>query len=394
MKRQLVFAVSDIARNVTYYLRFFVQIFCVMFLFGICLSQLFSMYDFKERFGVFDNLSEVYVVRDKTDDDIFMERANKPDFPEKVYGFYSYINSLEGVKLMACESLSVSISSNEGLDIDYVSDPSGEKYYSLLYIEKNFSDIFDLSLKEGRIFYDEEYIDQGELTPVVLGYNYYGHYDVGDVIDGIFQVVGILNKDAFYLDPGKQGSVIYLDDCMIAPMVINEQTDPLALSNVVGFGTLITDDSVVQSKIVEKGRELQLFDDIEFISYRQQLDSIIEETMFFVRIGTVIMSIILLFCVMCLITSMMNYIDAYKGEFAVHLLCGATETDLIIRLVIPIALMLLMSGAIVAILIKKPITILALCIFSILFILLVATLPIIKIKNKEISGFLREEQND
>lgn len=394
MKSQLLFAFRDMKRNKVYYLRFFVQFICILLLSGICVSQFSSLYEFKSRFDIFDDLSEIYVMRDKTDDEVFVNRSNEEDFFEKVYGFYKELTALDGVELLAYDEQFVPVRSNESLDIAYVADPYGEKYYPLLYIEQSFADIFDLSVTKGRVFTKEEYEKEEKLTPVLLGYRYKEYYDVGTVIDDAYYVAGILEKDAFYLDPGKEGSVIYLENSMVAPMVVNQNTDPLVLSNMVGFGTIVTKDSTVLADIADRAGAIGLFDDMEFISYKQQLATIIQDAMLWISIGAIVMCIVLFFCLVCLITSMMNYIDVHRAELAVHLLCGATQADLIIRLAVPIAAMLLLSDGIAAYLIKEPATVGILLVFSVVLLAGVLLLPMIKIKRKNVAGFLREDQHD
>ena len=393
MKRQILFALEDIKRNPWYYVRFFVQMLFVLLLFAIGVSQLISLRGFQKKFDRFDDLSQVYVVRDMTDDRVFDERANREDFDGMVYGFYQYLSSLEDVKLMAYDTRTISFEDGRSWKTEG-EDYGGKIFYSLLCVEQNFEEIFDLSVIEGRGFVKEDYETEQSLTPVLLGNDFKKDCSVGDVLDNTYRVVGILRKDAFYLDPGKTGEILYLNNSVVTPMVVNETTDSSILCNMMGFGTLITDDAHRLTQIADTARDMELFDSMEFISYREQLRRIVSETRNMVAILMTLVGMVLFFCMICVITSLLNYIDSHRSEFAVHLLCGATRRDLTVRLALPVAGVLLLAEIPVAVAVRDTASLAATVLFGSLLLAGVITLPAIRIMRKEVADFLREDQHD
>lgn len=81
---------------------------------------------------------------------------------------------------------------------------------------------FNLSVDKGRLFYDSDYHD-GDIMPILLGYEYKDILKVGDEIEGRFigkpfkfKVAGILNQDSNILIAGK---ALYLDRYMVMPSI-------------------------------------------------------------------------------------------------------------------------------------------------------------------------------
>ena len=113
-----------------------------------------------------------------------------------------------------------------------------------------------------------------------------------------------------------------------------------------------------------------------------------------VYIGFLMMGTLLFFCLMCMITTMLSYIDAHKRELAVHLLCGAARSDLILRLIMPVIVMLILSIIISALVVRDPQTIAAAVVLCSLQLIIVSAFPILKIRNRDISDFLRKNEHD
>lgn len=397
MITQLRFTAEDIARHKLYYFRFFIQLLCSVLLFSFCITKLFSLDSFKKKFNIFEDLSNVYIMRDQTDDEVLFERINNDNsFFNNLTAFYEYLISLDSVNLIACDMQYININGSSSFsDIDCVfKDKNGDKYFSIVYAGKNFVDFFSFSLIEGRLFSDEEYSKRSFYLPVLLGNQFSRYYEIGDILNNEFLVVGFLAPDSFYLDPGKKTDVVYLNSSIVAPFIIDAETNPLGLVNFTAYGTLIAKDEHILPHIVEKARELKIFDGISFISYRDQLDRIVRESMVVIYIGFLMMGSLLFFCLMCMITTILSYIDVHKREFAVHLLCGATRSDLTLRLIMPVIVMLILSTIISALAVRSPQTIVAVLIFCGLQLIIVAIFPIIKIRKRDISAFLRENEND
>lgn len=392
---QLQFALEEICRRKIYYLRLFSQLLCSILLFSFCISQIYSLSSYKSKFEIFDDLTDIYIMRDQTDNIVFGERISNIGFFDKITTFYKYLTSLDGVKLIACDKRFIEITdqSLDGVSYDF-EDSSGRKFYPILFASKDFFDVFSFSTSAGRLFTEEDFEKRKELLPVLLGCNYSHKYGIGDTINGAFLVIGLLDSGLFYLDPGKSENVINLSNMIVAPFVMDEKADPTMLSNLTGFGTLITKDDSLLPQIAQKAQKLELFDDIEFISYSEQLQRITKDSVTLIMIELFSLVIILFFCMICLITALINYIDIQKKELAVHLLCGATPFDLLVRLVVPLFLLLAVSWIVSAITIKETATIVASLFFCCVLLLIAAVFPAMRILRRSISEFYRENEND
>ena len=159
---------------------------------------------------------------------------------------------------------------------------------------------------------------------------------------------------------------------------------------MIGFGTYYVNDPAVLSKIEDKAKSLGVMDGIEFISYSDQLENVVENMMRWIYIGFAASAVILLFCISCSITSLLNYVDANRHELAVHMLIGATKRDIITRLAIPTAAVLLIANLIVILILRKFEAAVATIVFSIILLSAIMILPAMRVNRKSLSDILNE----
>ena len=88
---QIRFALEDIRKNKSYFIRFFIQITCVLVLLGGCVSQISSIDKYKKKFSVFEKTSDLYIMRDMTENDVFLERLSDDGFQSKLFELYSFL---------------------------------------------------------------------------------------------------------------------------------------------------------------------------------------------------------------------------------------------------------------------------------------------------------------
>lgn len=214
--------------------------------------------------------------------------------------------------------------------------------------------------------------------------------ETGDVMEQEFIVVGILEKDAFYLDPGKTGDILFLSGTIIAPLIVNEETSYYELDSILTSSTIIVDDPAQLRAIEEKAKALEVYDKLEFISYAKQLENIVRENMTYVYFAIAVQGLILFFCIICIISALMNYINSHKKEFAIHILCGAKSKDLSLRIVFQILTCLLLSNVITFILFGLSLASLAILLTSAILLSLIVLAPIIQIIKKPLADYLKE----
>lgn len=398
---QIRFALEDIIKNKSYFIRFFIQITCVLVLLGVCVSQISSINKYKKKFSVFEKTSDLYIMRDMTENDVFLERLSDDGFQSKLFELYSFLAQSQKINFYSYYSDQI-IAEKEDLPIQYIQYPDKSKYYPLLYVDENFWDTFGLSCFEGRKFTKQDFSFNQTQIPIILGYQYSGYYNIGDVItqESVvetgntmkqeFIVVGILEKDAFYLDPGKTGDILYLSGTIIAPLIVNKETPYYELDSIITSSTIIVDDHSQLQTIEEKAKAMEVYDKLEFISYAEQLKNIVRENMTYVYFAIAVQGLILFFCTICIISALMNYINSHKKEFAIHILCGAKSKDLSLRIVFQILTCLLLSNVVTFIIFGLSLASLVILLTGAMLLSLIVLAPIIQIIKKPLADYLKE----
>ncbi len=386
---QLSFLAEDIKRNKSYFLRFFIQVTCTLILLGICVTQLVSTNEFRKKFAIFQETSEMYILRDCTEETLINERLSEPSIQGKVYEFYRFL----------CDSDEFSFYSycrgqlpaeKDDLDIEYIEFPDQSRYYPMMLVDQNFWTLFSLSCASGRAFTETDFTTESSQIPIILGAGYSDVYAVGDVIDGTYAVVGILEEKAFYLSPGTCGDVLYLKDTVLVPLVIHEQTDFTRIEQTITSGTVVTKDTRCLSSIANKAKSIELYEEMEFISFADQLQRIVRDNMFAVYLMMTIQFMLLFFCVVCMISALLNFVESHKKEFAIHILCGAKHSDLSLRIALQVGSCLLVSDILSLVIFGLSVSMVAVLLASILIGVLVVSFPIAKIAKKPLIDFLIE----
>ena len=398
MITQLRFSLNDILSKPFTFIFTFIQITASLLLIAFSFSSISNLAEFKSKFDIFENSNNVYMIWDNTDDNYFNELMNNDieNTEAKVYELYSYINNMENIKTYSFIQDGINIDTN--IDLYNVSPmdiyDDGENIfntYDLIKVNENFINFYDLHCESGNLFSKSDYSQVKSETPVILGYNYKKHYEIGETINNEFIIVGFLEKDAFYLDPKSYGEVLTLNNSIIAPMIINTESHLLDIDYAIASTTIFTDDPKYLNDIKEKSDSLNVYD-ISFRSYSEQLNRITEDTLYQVTIMITIIFIILFFCIISFISTLLNFIETHKQEFSVHLLCGAIKSDFILRVLWQIASIILISDIIILIMFKFSYTFIFTLFVSIFILAITLLLPMIRINKLTINELLQRNE--
>lgn len=339
------------------------------------------------------NIAGMYIVRDHTAENVIRERFSESDIDERFVGFYEYLSNSK--EFAFCSYLykptQISENKNEGAACSTTSD--GAKIYSLIYVNEQFPNIFRLTCNEGRLFSQKDYLDGGktELIPVVMGYSYQSDYKLGDTINGEYVIIGFLSKGNFYLAPGKTNNVLYLDDAIIAPLRASIVTSFSNADSVITSGTIITHQKKNLEQIRQVAISMRIYDDMEFISYSDQLSNIIRDTMSEVLLLICGFAMVLVLCIICAITTILNNIDMRQHELTIHLLCGACVKDIICRMDLQILIMISIPIAIAILFTKNVVGSISIFLTGFLVFIIVTAFPIWKLRQSGIPRMLRSD---
>lgn len=389
MMKQLKFSLEDIKAKPIAFLFIFIQILLSLLMTGFSFSMLNNTLDFKSKFDIFENTSKMYFICDHTEDTYFDQLLNEDsDAVYRSLQLYQFISQNKDFKSYSYVQESVILDTKEVLNTCSEKFEDGSAIYDQLSIDKNFSEIYGLECTEGSYFSDKDYLQKQNKIPVILGSNYHKYYKIGDEIYEDHIVIGFLKDKSFYLNPKSCGEVIYLDNYILSPLIINNTSDLLTLDNAILGTTLLTNEENVLNTIVEKSSELKLYD-ISFKSYTEQLNAIISDTFLYVYTIFSLVFLVLFFSVICIISSFMHFIETHKKEFAVHLLCGAKKSDFIFRIAWQILLIVFLGNLIT--LAVYGFSFAVLCTFSVSLILtiIILIMPIIKIGSQSVNELLR-----
>lgn len=247
-----------------------------------------------------------------------------------------------------------------------VSDPPS---YALnaYTVDRDYIDIFDLSLDSGRLFTEEEFtVLDPTHVPVLLGYDYKDYFSIGDTFEGylfssdyeanktVFEVIGFISKGQLFMPIS--GSLNTYDNHIILPYVYNSVEEWLTIYEenrdyfdtfklwtryTAGLGTC----GMMQSKmfLVEKGNEEA------FVEHLQNaIDSVDDEDVLKIHesnkaatyksdevnekfiILTVLAIVMLVFSLMSIIFSSVNNTSNNIKAYAVHRLIGATKAQILL----------------------------------------------------------------
>lgn len=319
MLTQLKFAWSDIREHPIAFFFSFVQILIALILIGKMSNGLSDLGAFKERIEYLENTKNTYMVIDNTDDEVFSEIIEDKNNGEKLFEIYSYFRNEADFKFYTCY-----------FNYDMFNDDSRE----IMFIDEGFFDVHKLEC-----VYDSSDIPfftdvLSDYVPVILGYSYQDKYKIGDIIvsdSGCQYVVSnFLKKNSFYLNLKSDDSLLYLDVAFICPVKITADSYPSDIASVIERGYVITENEDLLSYVEEKALPLN----ISFRSLKTQIENIMEEKLFDIYTESMIMVLLSFLCITCMISSLLVFIENHMKEFSVHILSGATMTDIAQRVII------------------------------------------------------------
>lgn len=390
--RQLQFSLEDIKSRPISFILIFIQIMFSLLMIAYSSSMIENVVDYKNKFSIFKNSSEMFMIVDNTDDEYFDELwNNQSDNIYKLLELYEFISNNKNINSYSFVTEAIILETNEILDTYAEKAPDNTVFYNLINVDYNFAETFNLECSSGEVFSINDYKTNNERIPTILGSNYQKYYNIGDEIFENHIVTGFLEENSFYLDPKSSGDVIYLNNYIITPMIINEQSDFLYIDNAITRSTILTNNNKELDKITNKSKELGLYD-FSYKSYTQQLNDILSQSFTYIYVSLIIVFLVLFFCVICIISSIMNFLETHKKEFSVHLLCGAQKKDFIIRVFYQIAIIIFLGNIVTVAFFGFSLPTLVTVVFSLIVMLIILYLPIVKISNQNVSELLRRSE--
>lgn len=203
--------------------------------------------------------------------------------------------------------------------------------YTLSVITEHYFDIFGFEVSKGRLFQNTEYgKDLSDNPPVVLGSDFENNYNIGDLYLDKYEVVGILKsgmKTTFL--KGDKSSIVSVDDDVFIPVMSIESMKSQGIDYPTSL--IYADDKSDLAAINDYAAEngMNTYNFISADETRQLIDLVSAKADISL---IVISSIIIILAVFSMIQSTLLYVRKNIRELLIHMICGASQSDILLRI--------------------------------------------------------------
>lgn len=369
-KIQLI--INDIRSSLPLYLLIFCQLLLVFYVVS-------SGCDFLSKAGngtaaqdiSYDSRNDNYYVKSKTDDEIRVAISGETNELSYYIG-----ENYKTVDFAYLDSLV------------YGDNISGD-IYDVYGVTSAFFDYYNITVEQGRLFSDDEYGGDGKNIPVVVGSTAADGYSVGDKYLDKYEIVGILKPGQYTYWMYSDMEATSVDTAVYMPIIGKE----FLKENGIDYPTqlIFAENKNALSAINEKAAELGIYG-YNFISIndmiKQRSDTFLQNSMIMIIIG----AIILVLCLLSLIETMLTYVRKNISELLIHVICGATINDIILRVGAGAFFVVFLSGMIMAVILHTLTATIAIIITGIISVI-ISLIPVVTtLKKKSLIIAVKEEK--
>jgi hypothetical protein len=421
--------------------------FIVLSIFQLSVSLLFlysSIYISNQvNFGnskileLFDN-KIIYKMQNK-DDYYDMVYRNEGD-TEKYEQFDEYLKSSKKFKHISYTQTLTLLSDFDGSNEfapkygGYSSNKDNITFNGIqsLVIDDRYLDVFQFKLDSGKLFQKTDYyksIDSKEITPIIMGSDYKDKFKLNDVVKFLendvvkeAKVIGFLDKDQYFISYLINFSNLNsLNKFILFPQrklgieaYKNVEDDKLKKANYkldvyndITNSFIIIDNKYkgqekqIANDIVSKSKDLKFFN-FKVFSAQEELDNFIQMYKDQNNIINTIFVIVLGICSIGIISNTIYSLRSKYKEFAVHIMSGASLSDIAIRVFYEILVLAVISGYVCYWLIIAgqktgmikfdTLAFIKLQVFNLLIAVLISIVPIIDVMKVQLNTLLKGKE--
>ena len=263
--------------------------------------------------------------------------------------------------------------------------------YTLSVITEHYFDIFGFEVSKGRLFQNTEYgKDLSDNPPVVLGSDFENDYNIGDLYLDKYEVVGILKsgmKTTFL--KGDKSSVVSADNKVFTPVMSIESMKAQGIDYPTSL--IYADDKSDLAAINDYAAEngMNTYNFISADETRQLIDLVSTKADISL---IVISSIIIILAVFSMIQSTLLYVRKNIRELLIHMICGASQSDILLRISAEV-LIINLVGVVVSSLIFMSLRTTLVFMLTGIATAVIAILPVmVSIKRKPLIMQIKEEK--
>lgn len=369
-KIQLI--INDIRSSLPLYLLIFCQLLLVFYVVSSGCDFLFEAGNGTAAQDIsYDSRNDNYYVKSQTDDEITMAISGETNELSYYIG-----ENYKTVDFAYLDSLV------------YGDNISGD-IYDVYGVTSAFFDYYNITVEQGRLFSDDEYGGDGKNIPVVVGSTAADGYSVGDKYLDKYEIVGILKPGQYTYWMCSDMEATSVDTAVYMPIMSTE----FLKENGIDYPTqlIFAENKNALSAINEKAAELGIYG-YNFISINDMIkqcsDTFLQNSMIMIIIG----AIILVLCLLSLIETMLTYVRKNISELLIHVICGATINDIILRVGAGAFFVVFLSGMIMAVILHTLTATIAIIITGIISVI-ISLIPVVTtLKKKSLIIAVKEEK--
>lgn len=338
----MIYILNDIKRNGVSLLWNTLQLTAAALIAIYLLQAFFDYRQVEQKISRMTEHTEIYMFRDQTGDAALEELINDKKKCKKMGEKYDDLqrklqeNSLHVKAFTADDSVAFPMYRGQRGEIRRALGLSKEQEeLSRIQVSENFFDIYGIQWEGDKEAFVRE---KADTIPIVAGADLKKVYRLHDVLydqqtQG-YEIVGFMDKDSFYVAPGKTRDKICLDQAVIQYNRVDKE-DIFSLWGYYDSTCFLTDDIQFLEEETEQLRKQDLLE-LSVNNYTRQMDAIRVDMQDQIVLMGGIMLIILAFCFVALTANIFHFIREHKREFAIHQMCGARRKTICIRILIPV----------------------------------------------------------
>lgn len=375
------FIMEDINRSPAKWGLFFVQSLVIMFLISLSFLQI-------KDFFVLENIEKkvqreypLYFTLDITTDKQLRDIGKGEDSVESAKVIIE--NLVQNKKIELFILLKDILWDEFHLAKDNLYEENSRQYQHF-YLNENSSRVFNLPLKEGRYFGKEDYhYQRKEKIPVVLGEEFRKFYQIEDEFLDRYKIIGFLDKEAVLLDPKAYKKPIYLNKTVLLPFNDKDMGELSYIDNFFGSTWMKTSHPEELLQLQKTLNEKELYT-LNFRMISDQMEVVFKDSAKDIQFLLFLSVSVLVFSLISMICSIVTFIQEKKRELAIHLMAGANNSDIILRMLLPIGLIFILTMIVPIFVLKESMLLYPLGIINVVILAVVLVLPLQKINKDNI----------
>ncbi|MED3646643.1 ABC transporter permease [Halalkalibacterium halodurans] len=394
IENQFILALKDLWRKKWHSLILLIQVTLVLVLIHLSVLSFLDLQQMKEEVSRLSKDKEIYALMDLTSNDDIMRLVNDDGKVPDMRALYNYIFHNESFSAFTLYSNFMFLENPHlrGIKGVFYNNEDGSSEVEYVLTSEEFFNYFEVNIAEGRRFNTEDYIEKTEVTPVVIGQHFAHIWNVGetftDVFDNEYEVIGILEKGATYINIMSSREIYRLDSMILLPVNESNLQSVPDFDEIIPSAYIVPQDESMMREIIDYAAQLETYT-LVYKRLSEQVKHVIKDKQTWIQMQLFLLSLVTLFTLISLIVSLLQFIDKNQYEFGVHYLTGAENKHVMTRIIFH-TLPFIIIGNMASFFIDTSvlstfITLLA----SILLGTIVVIIPLVKIQRLGLSTVLR-----